>query len=203
MTATVARQRSYIFLALLLTGCCYIAAFVLFMAKSSNFLERPALEVTVAQADGKKLVFPYRDAFTTGRQSLSLLGPGWHPAEDWGVWSAGRRAWLIIPWPEKFSDHLKFELQVTAFLHAEGHPSQTLTVRCGQKEVTIVEFEVQEPSKHIAFVVDPADCRKRDAFAVEFDIADPRSPASLGLGQDGRTLGIALQSTIITPVSKK
>ena len=200
---TAVRQRFHIFLALLLTGFCYVGAFVLFVAKSSNFLERPGLEVTVVQADGKKLVFPYHDAFAAGQQSLSLLGPGWHPAEDWGVWSAGSRAWLIVPWPENFADRLKFELQTTAFLHAEKHPSQTVQIRCGRKEVATVEFVAHEPSKRIDFIVDPADCQKRGAFAVEFDIADPVSPASLGLGQDGRPLGIALQSIAITLVSNQ
>lgn len=200
---TAVRQRSYIFLALLLTGFCYIVAFIFFIAKSSNFLERPGLEVTVAQADGKKLVFPYHDAFVPGHQSLSLLGPGWHPAEDWGVWSAGRRAWLIIPWPEKFSGRLKFELQATAFLHAERHPNQTIKVRCGRTEVTTIEFVAHEASKRIDFIVVPDDCRKRNTFAVEFYISDPVSPASLGLGQDGRSLGIALQSITVTSVSKQ
>lgn len=200
---TVVHQRYYVFLALLLTGFCYIAAFALFMKRSSNFLERPGLEVTVAQADGKKLVFPYHDAFVTGQQSLSLLGPGWHPAEDWGVWSAGSRAWLIVPWPENLAGPLKFELQATAFLHAERHPSQMIQVRCGRTEVATFEFVAHEPSKRINFLIDPASCRKRGVFAVEFDIADPISPASIGLGQDGRPLGIALQSITITPVSKE
>ena len=197
---SAARQRSYLFLVLLLTGLCYIVAFVLFVVKSNNFLERPRLEVVVSQADGKKLIFPYHDAFATGRQSLSLLGPGWHPAEDWGVWSASSRAWLIVPLPEKFTGRLKFELQATAFLHEERHPTQTIRVRCGRAEVAGIEFSAHEPSKRIDFFVDPASCRKRGTFALEFDIANPVSPASLGLGPDGRPLGIALQSITITPV---
>ena len=199
--SSAARQRSYVFLALLLAGLCYIAAFVFFVARSRNFLERPRLEVVVSQAGGKKITFPYHDAFATGRQSLSFLGPGWHPAEDWGVWSAGSRAWLIVPWPDKLTGRLTFELQATAFLHEEKHPNQTIWIRCGRVEVAKMEFAAHEPSKRINFVVNPAECRNRGAFTLEFDIANPVSPASLGLGPDGRPLGIALQSITITPAS--
>ena len=198
-----ARQRVRIFIVLMALGLCYVGVFTFFLGKSTNFLQRAGLEVAVAQAGKNKFELPYRETIAAGKSSLFLLGPGWHPAESWGVWSSGRRAWLIVPLPANFTGKLDFELQITAFLHAEYHPKQTMRILCGQTELAVSEFKVQEPSKVVEFNLDPADCQNGGTVTFELDIADPASPASLGIGQDARTLGIALQSIAITPVATK
>ena len=78
---------------------------------------------------------------------LLRMGPGWHPAEDWGCWTRPGRALLGLPLPEQVAAPLRLHIalrgaeaarQVT--LRVGRGPRQTLDVPAGARPVAVVDI---------------------------------------------------------------
>ncbi|HEY8612533.1 MAG TPA: hypothetical protein VIL69_14750 [Roseomonas sp.] len=151
-----------------------------FIDQSTECLEvppPPVLEALPAQ-------LPVRGA---SRPRCSALLPlGWHPAEDWGVWSASPRATLAFTLAPGVQPA---ELRLVLHLHgAEQHPRSLTILVNGAPAMTerlthADPVEITIPGTRL-----PAGATHR----VTLRLDRLYSPRRLGTGQDTRPLGIAL-----------
>jgi glycosyltransferase involved in cell wall biosynthesis len=86
---------------------------------------------------------------------LLRMGPGWHPAEDWGCWTRPGRALLGLPLPEQVAPlrlHVALRgaeaaRQVT--LRVGRGPRQTLDVPAGARPVAVLEIASPGPAAEL------------------------------------------------------
>ncbi|HET6847027.1 MAG TPA: hypothetical protein VFH29_09345, partial [Anaerolineales bacterium] len=128
---------------------------------------------------------------TSAGAAPAYLAEGWHKPESWGTWSSQRHAVLLVWCPRiepSGSEAVQLELDLAPFT-APGRDSVGLRVISDGSEV----WKGQLRQRETLTLAVPADaCAKNQPIRLEFEIANPASPLSLGLSQDARELGIAL-----------
>lgn len=130
--------------------------------------------------------------------AAGVLGDGWGSLEPWGVWSDAPRATLGVPCRRddpRFPSSL--DIAFRGFV-APGHEHVDLRFAVGDRMVANRRYAVGDASEAIvALPVTATDCRD-GRLAVTIGIADPASPATLGLSNDQRSLGIGLMRFRLT-----
>jgi len=152
---------------------------------SSNLPQQYALSMLNEAKMGEPISFAFSPA---GKNPLLTMG--WnHFSEDWGTWSVGKRAQLTLPVPEGSPKNLR--LQARAFTLG-GSQDQLVRIMI---EGQIVKTQVlrQFEGNQIELELNPG-MRGEKFIILDFDIPDARSPFSVGVGDDRRSLGIGLQS---------
>lgn len=124
-----------------------------------------------------------------------LTVKGWQPfAEDWGVWSDGKLAYLILPTPDKIMK--KIEINVRAFI-VGNERSLPLTIRFN--DGTAIPLSLTDFENNRIVVDLPEALFDNPFFTIEFAIASPKKPKDYGLGTDDRLIGIGLKSVQFLP----
>jgi hypothetical protein len=119
-----------------------------------------------------------------------LLLAGWQPfAEDWGVWSDGNTASLIIPKPTEHSSAL--ELNLRAFI---AGPNPTLPIEVKINGDQIHRFILESVDNNRLVLPLTNSDQSKPFTLLEFVISRPQKPSDLGMGTDNRLLGIGLKS---------
>lgn len=123
-------------------------------------------------------------------QGICYLAGGWsRPNRRGGVWSEARRAVLRLGLRKPIPAHLEFRFRAKPLLH-ETQPALTTTVVINNEPVKRFTFRSQDPAQY-AVRVPRGLIGNSGELIVEFRIADPRSPMSLGISEnDDRDLGI-------------
>lgn len=134
------------------------------------------------------------DLFHLPPQSFATFSrAGWSEPELWGIWSMDKSAHFNFA-PKHFSSIASaLSLKARAFVHPD-HPSQTVTVFLNERQVATLDFTLEKPIVELLIQL-PNDIGP--IRVVSFKMENPCSPQSVGAGQDGRLLGIGLQSLII------
>jgi hypothetical protein len=116
------------------------------------------------------------------------IGWGWSHPENWGVWSEGRQASLLMAMPSPKPTRMRIVLKAminsahpiqTGNLYINGFLAQRLRLTADQTQLDIPLSKAM---------------RERNYLQIEFMPKNPISPKSLGLGDDVRNLGIGLIS---------
>lgn len=147
---------------------------------------------------------PYRLGETaTLAGNTSLLGRrhGWAATESWGVWTQGQRASLVLRLAEAAAGDLEMAVEGRIFT-TPAHPRQEVEIRVNGTPValwTAVEGTPASPVWH-AHVPAAAVAGQQD-IRIDFHIADPVSPAALGISSDIRLLGLGVSRLTLTPGS--
>ena len=130
-----------------------------------------------------------RVATGTGSPALIEYVRGFSYAEDFGVWTEGERAIMVLR-VEPRDGPIDVALLVSGFV-GEEHPSLAVDVRVNGTETVHWSFEhPADPDwRSLRVDVPPAG---RGVVVVELTVRTPRSPRELGLSDDGRRLGLAL-----------
>lgn len=152
---------------------------------SSNLPQQYALSMLNSVKIGKPISFAFSPV---GKNPLLVMG--WnHFSEDWGTWSLGKHAQLTLPVPEGSPKNLR--LQARAFTLG-GSQDQLVRIKV---EGQIVKTQVlkQFEDNRIELELSPSMLAEK-FITLDFDIPDARSPFSVGVGDDRRSLGIGLQS---------
>jgi peptidoglycan/LPS O-acetylase OafA/YrhL len=120
---------------------------------------------------------------------------GWSARENWGFWSIGPRSTIEVGIAAPVPPNLKLALRGSFYVN-DQHPA--LTARIEVNGVVIGTLKPTIPSKAIdvRFSVPPPAGRPDSdrPLRIEIQIDSPASPRSLGLSEDDRNLGLALES---------
>ena len=123
---------------------------------------------------------------SVGRRDF-LLG-GWAPyGEDWGTWSDGNNARILLPLPH--GNPKKLELELRAFVNTK-HPSQQVEIWINgylAKTVSLSQFEGNRITLNL-----PASNLDNAYLNLEFKLLNPIRPKDLGMSLDDRLLGVGI-----------
>lgn len=123
-----------------------------------------------------------------GSAGSFVLAEGWNHPEDWGVWSKGKLATLMIPCNSQqfFKPDEAFHMA----LKLQPFGQQTLTVRA--QDTVLWHGALVQGGPDVHFNVPAQNC-KDGASRIALDISNPTSPQQLGMSPDTRMLGVALR----------
>lgn len=141
---------------------------------------------------------PYRAGtlirFSLAGNSGNAVANGWSSPEPWGTWTDARSAELNL----RISRSLDGPMELTFFAHAflaPAHP--TLAVAIAINGVELGHFHYVYPSggsdvERNLTIPAAVVAASKGMLRIRFDMADPASPASLGLSADPRLLGLGM-----------
>ena len=133
--------------------------------------------------------------FAAGEPGTTLLEEGWSSPEDWGVWSDGTRATIRLPLL-KINEAWLLKFRAHGFTEGMGtSEARSVTVLIPGSPPTQWNFAKSNSNywSEIDVIVSPG----RRGAPVEFHLPGVTSPTALGLADDLRLLGIALESLVI------
>ncbi|RXV68669.1 hypothetical protein D1006_26380 [Burkholderia stabilis] len=132
-------------------------------------------------------------ALDTPGAAWTFFGYGWHWPENWGVWSAGAHAWLVVPLslPDPVPPGGDLEFTVHGHVYAPGTATPP-TVRIVVNGHACRFTHGQDGSIEWVVRLDAEAVRNR-LLIVAFDIQGALRPSDVGENpNDNRTLGIRL-----------
>lgn len=119
-----------------------------------------------------------------------LTVKGWQPfAEDWGVWSDGKFAYLALPIPTAISKRI--EINARAFIVGS---ESTLPIAMKFNDGTAIHLELSNFENNHLVLDLPKSLFEKPFITIEFAIESPKKPKDYGLGDDDRLIGIGLKS---------
>jgi hypothetical protein len=127
-------------------------------------------------------------------------GAGGYLAHGWGMpergfrWTDGQRAMIELPIAPLSGDAL-LEMRLWPFLAPGRVDRQTLTLLANGSE--IAEWNIRDAGAQELAAVLPAELLGDATLKIEFLLPDARAPKELGLSNDDRVLGVAVQSVTI------
>ena len=133
------------------------------------------------------LQLPVMLSFKKGRTDQRIGLDGWSSPENNFTWTDGKKAFLDLP-IEKTDKDIVFEFFVTPFTGNGQINGQPVTVIVNDSKVT----DLQVDHKGIYSVTIPSRLLN-GGLHFELDIPNAASPLSLGINQDQRTLGLAVE----------
>lgn len=117
------------------------------------------------------------------------IGYGWSWPEDWGVWSEGKSAQLVIPLANLSPRRLTINCRA---LITPNHPIQTIDISINGGELK--NYTLNKPDENLITIELPRH-QSRNYIAIKFELnKNLTSPKILGIGDDNRLLGIGLTS---------
>ncbi len=129
-----------------------------------------------------------------GNRFLIGMGGSWAWPEDWGVWSNGDQAKMILPIPQDGSANppKQLKLSLRAFV-SPLHPKQDVEVFINEmppQSISLVNSDV-----NTWFINLPPNVDKKKYLELQFHFKNPASPKDVGgVPGDDRKLGIGLIS---------
>lgn len=129
-----------------------------------------------------------------GNRFLIGMGGSWAWPEDWGVWSNGDQAKMILPIPQDGSANppKQLKLSLRAFV-SPLHPKQDVEVFINEmppQSISLVNSDV-----NTWFINLPPNVDKKKYLELQFQFKNPASPKDVGgVPGDDRKLGIGLIS---------
>lgn len=130
---------------------------------------------------------------------FNLLGCG--AAEKWGMWSNGYNVKMLLNVP-KAKEDLKVIMDINPYVN-EKHKTQEVDVFVNDVFVTQWKFNYKADSSKPEFIIPRNLIKKKGKLFIDFRIHNPVSPKELGLGSDGRRLGLGFISMEIVPAVVK
>lgn len=130
-----------------------------------------------------------------GQPGTALLGSGWSAPEDWGVWSDGPLATLVL---RLRPPETPIALTLRAYaLPRRKSPTRTVAVLVGG---AVVQTWTMGPEQAwFTAALPPPATPAQAALVVQLRIEDAQSPSQMRVGEDPRRLGVALRSVRLDP----
>lgn len=140
----------------------------------------------------------YTNSEKPGNQMF--LVQGWALPEPWGTWIEGHHAQLLIPLPETTNDVAKgirpvqeLVLTLRPLVNA-AHPELRASYRVNGKAPQAITWQWPKASiEPVRITISPDDLAK-GYLVIDWQIENPVSPQSIGMGEDTRVLGLGLES---------
>ncbi len=131
--------------------------------------------------------------FTKKGTAQSYAWTGFSQPEDWGTWTNGTVASLVMNPDKRVPSDITF--QVVTFM-SPGPVRATVVI--DEKTVGDIVLDNAKPGGEFTFKI-PDEALEDGSIKLDFLIADPKSPKELGLGNDSRKLGLGFRSLRISP----
>lgn len=137
------------------------------------------------------------ELFNTSNRFHNILGAGWNGLEYWGIWNVGHTADLNF---SILADDIKEyeKLELTFGLRAFPSPTYLSVYINGS---FAAEYVLSGGGGHLITLPITCDILTETSvneeiyiISIRFEIANPISPAALGISRDHRELGIGLES---------
>ena len=130
--------------------------------------------------------------FTTGGNAEAFLGPHWSPSDRYGSWTVGPEAALMLGFDKPPTTDVTASFVVSDCAVSETAPELPVQILANDHVVGEWKFG-PDRVPHLRSVCLPAwVLASRQELTLAFQVATPRTPASLGWSQDSRPLGIRL-----------
>ncbi len=138
--------------------------------------------------------------FMEGGDALVFLGDAmgteWSLPGARGSWTLGRCASFRVPFEEPASGDLPAAFVISDCMVSARAPKLPVTVRANG--VAVAEWVLDDRRPHRQFATIPAAAvAAAPELTLTFEIAEPRSPQSLGWSADSRPLGFQLARAVI------
>lgn len=121
----------------------------------------------------------------------------WSTQEPWGVWSNGPSPTLLFTENQFPTSCDSLTIVARGYVHSEK-PTQTVDLIINDQFVATWTFSLEKPNLKTTVLLPDKIGPVRE---VRLKVSNPRTPASLGDGNDGRALGIGLFSLTFNAVS--
>jgi hypothetical protein len=133
-----------------------------------------------------------------GKLGGFMTRDGWAAQESWGKWGLGSSHTLLLPVVPSTGCDLEILFDVDVVVSAQV-PEQSVEVFVGQKKLAEWNFRFGE-NNTIRSVTIPYQLLVEHTYArIEFRVKTVRSPASIGLNDDQRLLGMGLKRFRLSP----
>ena len=119
--------------------------------------------------------------------SIYALTKDWNNREDWGSWSRGKDMSLTLPLPIVQAKVLTLNLR--AFVNG-AIPVQTVQVICDGNKLG--SYSLSKFEDNLIKVNIPASAKQKGYINLELNVPNAASPASIGMDNDTRELGIGI-----------
>jgi hypothetical protein len=191
MTPPIPAWRRFTLLAALVAiGLLYVAAFALFRARSADFV---AVRLDADARDRARVpapALPHTLVFGADRPANLLLGDGWWPADDGGVWSRKERARLFVRAPRAGAE-CWLTLEGEAFVAGAGGRQRVRLYADGALLGEWLAHRDDTTVRETVLLPGPAQLDGVVALSIEVDRAD--SPFRTSDSPDNRRLGFHLR----------
>jgi len=160
----------------------------------SALLPRSSYEKAVPREAIARSILPGCDTvlqFGRGGNGLAFLSFGWGEPEQWGVWSLGSSAEIVIPVQGNRQSLPELTVKGDLLIHSL-RPSARGSISLNGGPATEFEASVEQPSVS-ASLAPPSGAVLDGSLTLGFRIENSRSPAEDGVGPDTRRLGFALK----------
>jgi hypothetical protein len=148
----------------------------------------------VAGYDGQVL------SFARGGNGSNYPRSGWSQAEDWGVWSDGPIATVLLTDVALAGKgNVELVIEARGFVY-QGQPKQRVRVRVNGADAgeLLRGWDITSTSLQV-----PAEALKSSLLQIELVPETPMSPATSGISFDKRLLGIGLKSLQLREVKQR
>lgn len=126
-----------------------------------------------------------------GDKNIKLM-LDWSFEEDWGIWSDGNYALLVIRPDPSTMKPILFEFDITAYTPDES-PERIVSVFVNGFKKDAWAFQNQHEPPDTRIVVQPHEWLNSELIQILFEITEPISPLELGHSEDPRKLGLGLK----------
>jgi hypothetical protein len=154
-------------------------------------------EMNIAHFLPASLALGERLVFKKNRPGLEYLGSGWSLQEDWGTWSDGTQATIILPVNSALAKTIIVEAR--PLLYA-AHHQQVIQASINGIATNAVTLTMNAPTQFtisIPLVVQEQLRSKTKLMTLKLQFPDAVRPSDIGMGEDTRKLAIGLISLVI------
>ncbi|HEV2689872.1 MAG TPA: hypothetical protein VGV35_15035, partial [Bryobacteraceae bacterium] len=124
------------------------------------------------------------------------LGTQWALPDNYGSWTVGDESTMRVRFEEPATSALPVSFIISDCMVSKSAPSLAVRVKAGGR--ALAEWEFKDREVHRRSLDVPADLLAgAEELILTFEVATPRSPASLGWTSDSRPLGIRLARVAI------
>ena len=188
-------SRVYLFIFLISLGLLYVGLFTFLYLKSEDFITTPRVNAAKLWARSRSVAIPTILSFDEKSPWTMSLAKGWNDPEIGGVWSNSTRSILFLPSPqENSSGNVCFHFWITAMTNdpSEDWPFQ----------IFINDHRAMPKTRYVGSgpyeISASSYLPDRKTIEIILEGPRPRSPRSIGAGNDVRQLSFILHSIQIT-----
>jgi hypothetical protein len=139
------------------------------------------------------LVIPGHPVALAGKEGAAYLGDGWAEPEGTTRWSVGLKSEILFKVDQPGSAHLLLTMEP---FWSRRHPSQRVRIDLNDERLAELVLDRQGRTPHAIAVPDGV---MRTHNVLRLILPDARSPASAGLNEDRRVLGVRVETLELRP----
>lgn len=119
-----------------------------------------------------------------------FLLDSWGHAEEWGIWTTGESARILLPLPERGAHTIDLVFNA---LVGDAHPYQEIELSLAGNRIV---QRLAKPLGNKVEVIIPKSVESAGYVELIIKVNRPMSPRSLGIANDDRRLGVGLVSAV-------